>query len=68
MKKMKRHAVHLSADIPTAINVGSRRGNPIILEIQSGLMHFDGYKFQKSENGVWLTEEVPAKYIKLKNE
>lgn len=64
LKKMNRHAVHLSADIGTASNVGSRRGDAVILEIQSARMFIDGYKFQESANGVWLTNEVPVKYIR----
>jgi putative RNA 2'-phosphotransferase len=66
MKKMNRHAIHLSEDIPTAMNVGNRRGNAILLEINSAHMHVDGFKFFQSKNGVWLIEEVPAKYIKFK--
>ena len=26
-------------------------------------MHKDGYVFYKSVNGVWLTKEVPPKYL-----
>jgi len=66
MSKMGRHAAHLSVDIETAVNVGSRRGEAIILEINSGGMYADGYKFQVSDNGVWLTDEVPSKYISIK--
>jgi len=66
MGKMRRHDVHLSVDIETATNVGARRGKPIILEIQSARMFIDGYKFQISKNGVWLTKEVPGKYIRIK--
>lgn len=64
LSKKTRHAVHLSEDVETAIAVGSRRGEFEVFVINSGLMHFDGYKFQQSANGVWLTESVPAKYIK----
>lgn len=64
MKKMSRHAIHLSVDTETAIQVGSRRGKPILLKISAGVMHMDGFKFYQSTNGVWLTEDVPAKYIK----
>jgi putative RNA 2'-phosphotransferase len=64
MSKMSRHAIHLSVDTETAVNVGSRRGKPILLKIFAGAMHVDGYKFYKSDNGVWLTDEVPAKYLK----
>ena len=60
---MNRHHVHLSKTRETATSVGSRRGKPIILEIQAGLMHDAGHKFYCSENGVWLTDSVPWKYI-----
>lgn len=65
LKKMSRHATHLSVDIPTAINVGSRRGDAILLKIDSKLMSFDGFKFYVSANGVWLTDFVPSKYISI---
>ncbi len=64
IKSLKRHAVHLSHEVKTAITVGSRRGDAIILEIDSKKMYADGIKFFKSDNGVWLVDEVPAKYIK----
>ena len=65
LTKMNRHAVHLSEDIPTAVKVGSRRGEAIILEVNSGAMYADKYKFFQSKNGVWLVEEVPVNYIKF---
>lgn len=64
---MSRHAVHLSKDIETAKIVGSRRGEAVILVVDSKSMFADGYKFQCSENGVWLTSEVPPRYIKFQN-
>ena len=64
LKKGKRHHVHLSADIQTARKVGARRGKPVILQIQSGRMHADGFKFFVSVNGVWLTDAVGAEYLK----
>ena len=66
LSKMNRHAVHLSEDIPTATKVGSRRGEAIILEVDANHMNADGIKFFKSKNGVWLTDNVPPKYIKFK--
>jgi putative RNA 2'-phosphotransferase len=68
LNKMNRQHVHLSEDVNTAINVGKRHSKktvPIIFKIKSKLMHFDGYKFYKSDNGVYLTEEVPLKYIEV---
>jgi putative RNA 2'-phosphotransferase len=64
IQRMSRQQVHLSVDKETAVKVGSRRGKPVILVIDSARMHEDGLLFYVSANGVWLTDEVPAKYIK----
>lgn len=58
-----RQHVHLSSDAATAEKVGSRHGKPVILVVESGQMARDGYLFYRSENGVWLTDAVPAKYL-----
>jgi len=63
LQKMNRHHVHLSVDMETASKVGSRRGKPVILTVDAELMHKAGHKFFVSTNGVWLTEEVPPRYI-----
>jgi putative RNA 2'-phosphotransferase len=67
LQKMSRQHVHLSKDLETAIKVGSRRGAAQILTVRSGAMYKDGFKFYLSENNVWLTDEVPAKYIEFKS-
>ena len=58
--------VHLSKDENTAIKVGQRHGEPVLYIVQAGEMYKDGYKFYLSKNGVWLTKEVPVKYLKKK--
>ncbi|MCC0726674.1 RNA 2'-phosphotransferase [Clostridioides sp. ZZV14-6045] len=63
IKKMNRLYVHLSSDTETALNVGKRHGEPLILKINTYKMNQDGYKFYLSENGVWLTDFVPNSYI-----
>lgn len=63
LRKMGRHAVHLSPDIPTATAVGNRRGHPVILRIDAARMQADGHVFYRSENGVWLVDAVPPEYI-----
>ncbi|MNR11451.1 RNA 2'-phosphotransferase [compost metagenome] len=65
LQKMSRQHVHLSADKETATKVGGRRGKPVILTIDSGAMYRAGYKFYLSENKVWLTDLVPAEYIRF---
>ncbi|KAB8155682.1 RNA 2'-phosphotransferase [Kordia sp. TARA_039_SRF] len=63
--KGTRQHVHLSTDKETASNVGSRRGKPFILTIKSGNMNQEGFSFYQSENGVWLTDKVPATFIEF---
>lgn len=63
IKKMARQYVHLSDNLETASNVGKRHGELIILRIDSEKMFNDGFKFYLSQNGVWLTDNVPAKYF-----
>lgn len=65
LKKMSRHHVHLSIDKKTARIVGSRHGRPIIFRVDSAVMKREGYIFYRSENGVWLTEKVPVKYLDI---
>ena len=59
-----RQYVHLSKDIDTAHEVGLRHGgSTIVYIVDAKKMHDDGYKFYLSENGVWLTDTIPYKYI-----
>lgn len=63
LKKMKRHHVHLSIDKHTAAKVGSRRGRYTVLTVNALDMYADDYKFYITHNGVWLTDNVPSKYM-----
>ena len=64
LKKMNRHHVHLSANTTTATSVGIRHGKLMLLEVLAGDMQSDGFTFFESENGVWLTDHVPVKYLR----
>ena len=59
----KRQQVHLSLDPETAVRVGQRHGKPTVLRVETGRMHEDGFEFFKADNGVWLTDVVPPKYL-----
>lgn len=63
LKKGERHHVHLSENVTTALQVGSRHGSSFILKVHSGKMHEDGYTFYLSANRVWLTDHVPPEYL-----
>lgn len=60
--------VHLSKDSETAVNVGKRHGRPVLYIVRARDMFNDGYKFFLSQNGVWLTKEVPVKYLRKQQE
>ncbi|MBD3904392.1 RNA 2'-phosphotransferase [Chryseobacterium sp. Ch-15] len=64
IEKRNRQHVHLSEDKETATKVGMRHGKPIILTINTEKMFNDGIEFYLSENNVWLTDFVDAKYIR----
>lgn len=65
LKKMSRHHVHLSEETETARNVGIRYGKPVIFQVDADAMTAENFKFYVSANGVWLTEEVPPKFLKV---
>jgi len=65
IEKRERHHVHLSSNIETAINVGKRHGKPAVFKVLSGKMHAGNFDFFLSENGVWLTAHVPARFVEI---
>ncbi|MCI1186845.1 RNA 2'-phosphotransferase [Hymenobacter sp. DH14] len=65
LRKMARHHVHLSADVATARTVGQRHGRLVVFAVAAGAMHRAGHSFFQADNGVWLTDEVPAAHLQL---
>lgn len=68
LEKQSRQHVHLSSDIETALKVGQRHGKPFVFIILAEQMYNDKFEFFISDNDVWLTDNVPAKYLKQKEE
>ncbi|MFP1778133.1 RNA 2'-phosphotransferase [Lonsdalea quercina] len=60
---LSRQYVHLSPDEDTAIQVGQRHGKPVVLKIKALNMYEQGFKFFQADNGVWLTDTVPYRFI-----
>ncbi len=60
---MGRLYVHLSKDYDAAVKVGSRHGKPVVLRVDAARMQEDGCRFYLSRNGVWLTGQVPSRYL-----
>ena len=70
LNKGQRNHVHLSTELDTAKKVGVRRagqknGIVVILKVNSKQMREEGFKFYQSENGVWLTDSVPSKFLEM---
>lgn len=63
LRKMNRQHVHLSEDADTAAKVGARHGKLKSIVVNSDAMAAAGHLFYISENGVWLTENVPPQFI-----
>lgn len=66
--KGERHHVHLSTDKPLMIEVARRRGEPALVRVDAAAMHAAGHVFHVTENGVWLTERVPAEFLVFEDE
>jgi putative RNA 2'-phosphotransferase len=63
LQRRGRHHVHLSADRETARRVGARHGKPVVFDVAARRMQADGHTFFVSDNGVWLTDEIPPAYL-----
>jgi len=64
LSKMERKFVHLSEDRKSAMQVGQRRdSDPVILQISALDAAQDDFVFYPTKSGIWLVDEIPAKYI-----
>ena len=64
-----RQYVHLSQDWLTALAVGKRRDdNPIVLGVDAAAAWTDGVKFYHGNEKIWLTDYIPAKYIRIESD
>lgn len=63
LDKMRRHHVHLSADVETATKVGARHGKPVVFIVDTAAMKAEGWTFYRSGNGVWLVDSVPPQFL-----
>lgn len=62
-----RQHVHLSESSQTALSVGQRYGQPVLLKIQAQRMYQQGFQFFQADNGVWLTAHVPVDFLALES-
>ena len=65
LKPMSRQYVHLSEDVDTAKLVGSRKkGETILLMIDTELAQSKGIKFYIGNDKVWLSDYIPPELIR----
>lgn len=64
LRKMRRQHVHLSEDRETARRVGARHGRPVVFAVDAAALSRAGTRFFQSENGVWLVDAVPPRYLR----
>lgn len=60
----KRYYVHLTTDPVTASETGSRRGTPVVLEIDAECLRRSGYKVLRASNVIYLVEYIPPECIR----
>lgn len=65
LERRERHHVHLTQHRQTAVSVGQRYGEPVIMRIDAQAMFAEGHEFRCSANGVWLVDAVPTKFIQV---
>ena len=53
----------LAQEYTTAVAVGTRHGVPVVLRVDAAAMDAAGCAFFLADNGVWLTEAVPPRYL-----
>jgi len=68
LERQGRHHVHLSPDVQTALAVGRRHGQPVVLEVEAARLHAEeGAQFYVTDNGVWLVDAVPAEFLSVRD-
>jgi putative RNA 2'-phosphotransferase len=61
---MGRQYVHLSTDVPTAVQVGRRKSDaPVVLSVRAGEASRYGVQFWRGNEMTWLADGVPPGYL-----
>lgn len=65
LKPMTRQWVHISPNYETAVNVGMRHGEPVVLRVKAREFAAAGNGLYLADNGVWLAKAVPPSYLEI---
>lgn len=64
LKPMGRQLVHLSTDVPTALQVARRKGpHPVVLLVDARAAEGAGIPFYEGNPETWLADAVPARFV-----
>jgi putative RNA 2'-phosphotransferase len=64
LRPMRRQFVHLSSDVPTAMQVARRKGGRSrILQVDAQAAARSGVKFYAGNGQVWMAEAIPARFL-----
>jgi putative RNA 2'-phosphotransferase len=64
LQPQKRQHVHLVETVEAAIKVGSRHGNPIVLQVPAQELFQQGHRFFSAGEGVWLTALIAPEWLR----
>ena len=65
LNRQQRNYVHLSTNIETAREVGSRHGEVVILKVDAKKLKQDGFIFYKATDNIYLTNDIPVRYLEV---
>lgn len=63
LRSSSRRFMHLFDDLETATSLAPALAERVIVTVLATVMFERGFKFWLNNNGVWLTEWVPAEYL-----
>lgn len=62
---MSRQYIHLTPDRQLAAAVGTRHGEPCLIQVDARRAHLDGVAFYKANHTFWLVEQLDPRYLSL---
>ena len=66
LKPMNRQYVHLSLDVETARQVGTRHAeHPVVLTVRAAEAHAAGVEFYQVDETIYLAKHIPAEFLEI---
>jgi putative RNA 2'-phosphotransferase len=65
---MDRHYTHLTTDLEYALEIGEAKGSACVWRVNAKEAFASGIVFRKANFHVWLTSEIPPKFLSVETE